>query len=361
VVILIRMPSCAWVWMRLIVLGCVAAQGAASQIAPAAAARAEATSSDLQSLPSSPDSTISSQSQSLDPARLGLIESLIREQKYTEAIAALHVYLESNSDSWRAHYDLGYALSRVRGSQTPLEINLKESIRELSHSLQLNIRNAEAHKVLGLDLTMIQKDDLAEVEFQQAVHYAPKSPENHYFLGRAYMAKQNYAEAVQELKQAVQLDPQFMKAYDNLGIALDRLSEHQGALTSAQKAVELDQSSGEHSELPHLDLARLYREMGELDLALAEAIKAARINPESEESLIELGTIYRAQEQWTKALGPLQQAVALNRTTPQTYFLLGRTYAALGRAAESKEAFRNFDKYRQIAIANGSASTSSHP
>ena len=98
-----------------------------------------------------------------DPAELASMELQIKDARYLQAVPALRAYLVSHPSSWRAHYDLGYALSRARGGPASLNDNIKESIEELSKSLQLHRQNADAHKILGLDLTMIQRDDLRQL------------------------------------------------------------------------------------------------------------------------------------------------------------------------------------------------------
>jgi tetratricopeptide (TPR) repeat protein len=283
------------------------------------------------------------------PAELANLEVQIRDARYLEAVPALRAYLLHYPSSWRAHYDLGYSLFRARGGAAQLEDNIKESIRELSQSLQLNMGNADAHRILGLDLTMIQRDDLARVEFEQAVRIDPGSAENHYFLGRYFMGRSDDANAVNELETAIKIDPKYMKGYDNLGICLDRLGNPNAALKDLTMAVQLDDTEEQPSELPYLDLAKFYHAHNDLGRALELAQKAADRNPRSEESLLELGQIYRAQSEWKKALDVLLEAHKLNPHTAETYYLLGRTYHALGNEAASRQAFEDFTMYRRVS------------
>ena len=69
-------------------------------------------------------------------------------------------------------------------------------MRELSRSLQLNDKDAQAHKILGLVCTFVGRYDLAEVELRSAAQLEPKSPEIHYFLGRVYYTRQVFSMAV---------------------------------------------------------------------------------------------------------------------------------------------------------------------
>jgi tetratricopeptide (TPR) repeat protein len=307
----------------------------ASTIAPAVA----------QQSPANTSSAVTADA-AIDPL-LAQAEQDIREARYAAAIGVLQPFVQNHPDSWRAHYDLGYALFRVRGSTSSLDQNLRQSIRELARSLELNEQNADAHKILGLDLTMIQRDDLAGREFAEAVRLAPLSAENHYFLGRYFMRRGEYENAAAELRKAIALNPGDRKALENLGITLDRLGSSDEALRCLQRAVELDEHDDTHSEEPYLDLARHFRDHGNTAGALQLALKAAAINPRSEEALLQLALSYRVIQDWPHALAALEQAAKLDPCAAQTQYLLGRTYRSLGKIELSQQAFASFKRLRQ--------------
>jgi tetratricopeptide (TPR) repeat protein len=283
-----------------------------------------------------------------DPSRLGVIEGEISSAKYLEVQPALRSYLDSHPLSWRAHYDLGYVLFRSRGGQQPLEDALKESIKELSRSLELNINDADAHKILALDLTMFQRDDLAELELKQAVRLKPNSAEIHYLLGRHYMGQSIYNLARTELETAIQIDPSYMKAYDNLGITMDMLGDRPGALRNFLKAIVLVEQQNSSSELPYLDLAKFYHEQNDFSDASRLVTKAIERNPRSDLAYYELGRIDCDEGKWTDAVEALRKAITIDQYSVEYYYLLGRAYRKLGNMEESKRAFDNYLKYRAL-------------
>ncbi len=286
-----------------------------------------------------------------DTPKLDALEAEIKAERYAEVEAPLRGYVAEHPDSWRAHYDLGYLLFRRHAGASTLLASIQESIKELSRSLELNVGNAEAHKILGLDFVMIQREDLAEVELTQAVRLDPGSAESHYFLGRHYMGESRYVFARTELEAAVRLDPTYMKAHENLGITLDRMSDAPGALKEYQRAIDLDEKQAKVSELPYLDLAKFYQEQNKNDLALECALKALDKNARSNDAFYELALLYRERQEWTAAVHALDRAIALNPREAQYYFLLGRTYAVLGRKKESQEAFASYLRYRNSEAA----------
>jgi len=283
-----------------------------------------------------------------DVPRLETIETEIKSGHYTSVEPLLRQYLQAYPSSWRAHYDLGYLLFRLRGGKVSLADSIRESIKELSRSLELNTGNPDAHKILALDLVMIQRNDLAEAELKEAERLAPDSAEIRYFLGRHYMGQSNYLPAKDQLEAAIRLNPDYMKAYENLGITMDMLGDGPVALTYYLKAIDLDEKQGLPSELPYLDLSKFYHDHNEIDLAETFALKALHVNPRSDKSYFELARNYRERSEWKKAADALEKAIAINQYEPQYYFLLGRTYNRLGELQQSQKAFQNYLKYRDL-------------
>ena len=296
-----------------------------------------------------------------DPERLSPLESDIRVGRYTTAVPLIRAYLQQYPSSWRAHYDLGYVLFRIRGGKLSLAEAIQESIRELSQSLALNINNSDAHKILALDLVMIQRDDLAKTELDEAERLNPGSAEIHYLLGRHYMEQSNYAPAKKELEAAVQLDPAYMKAYENLGITLDRMGNGSAALTYYLKAIDLDEQQKLSSEYPYLELSKFYHDHNQIDLAECYALKALTRNPSSDQIYFELARNYREQSEWDKAADALTKAIAINPRAAQYYYLLGLTYHRLGEQRESRQAFANYAKYHNLNGARPESPNSHKP
>jgi Flp pilus assembly protein TadD len=160
------------------------------------------------------------------------VEREIAANRFQESEPRLKAYLKEHPDSSRAHYDLGYIQFRTH--------NVAASIKELSKSLELNAANAEAHKILGLDCSIIGRDDLAETELVEAARLKPESGEIHYFLARTYYTRGVYPLAKSEFQTAIRLEPSFVKAYSNLGITMEALGDSAEALKNYTKAIQLE-------------------------------------------------------------------------------------------------------------------------
>src|SRR5947209_4409153 len=89
---------------------------------------------------------------------------------------ALEVFTQLHPAVAPAWYQLGYVYFR--------EHKVWPSVKALSKSLSLDATQPEAHKVLGLDFTILGRLDLAEDELRRALTLKPASAEIQYHLGR---------------------------------------------------------------------------------------------------------------------------------------------------------------------------------
>ena len=272
-------------------------------------------------------------------APLDAIEKDIAANKFSDARSPLNDYLKEHPQSARAHYDLGYVLFRTH--------EIGASIKEVSKSLQLNINDGEAHKILGLDCTIIGRYDLAEVEFQQAAKLEPGSAEIHYFLGRTYYTRGVYPLARQEFQTAIQQNPSYMKAYNNLGLTMEILGDNQAAIKDYTTALQLEEEQKLNSEWPYIYLSALYLRQEQPTDALAYAQKALTINPRSDLAYFQMARAYRIQGDWKNAADAVQSAIAINSQTPDFYYVLSLSLRKLGRDTESKQAMATFEKLQK--------------
>jgi len=248
-------------------------------------------------------------------------------------------YLKTHPNSWQAHYQLGYVLFRLH--------DIHGSIATLAKSLELNIRNAEAHKVLGLDFTIIDRYDLAEVEFKQAVSSEPDSAEIHYFLGRVYYTSGNYPLARKEFETAVRLNPTYMKAYANLGLALEGLEENSAALDNYMKAIQLDTEQNLNSEWPYIDLASFYGRQGKPQLALNYSRQAIEINPNSAQAYVQVAKACESLKEWGGAAQALEKAIAIEPNSARPHYVLSYVYRMMGKSKESQQEIEAFEKLQK--------------
>ena len=276
----------------------------------------------------------------LDPeAGLQPIEKQIAENQFEEALTPLHEYLKAYPKSARAHYDLGFVLFRTH--------EIGGSIKELAKSLQLNVNNAEAHKILGLDCTIVSRPDLAETEFREAARLEPGSAEIHYFLARNYYTRGVYPLAKAEYETAIQLDASYMKAYNNLGLTMEILGDNSTAVKDYLTAIKLDEEQNRKSEWPYVYLGSYYNRREDPANALVYTRKAIEVNPKSDQAYFQMAKAYRIQGEWQKEADAVMKAIDLDPQLAEYYYVLSLCLRKLGRQAESKTAMDQFEKLQR--------------
>jgi tetratricopeptide (TPR) repeat protein len=275
-------------------------------------------------------------------AELASIEDAVAGGQFEKAVPGLQAFVRDHPDSPRAHYDLGYVLFRTH--------QMGPSIKELSRSLQLNVDNAEAHKILGLDCSIVGRYDLAETELLAAERLKPGSAEIHYFLGRTYYTRGIYPLAKREYESALRLDPAYIKAYSNLGLTLEALDDSDSALKDYTTAAELDKRQSRHSEWPYVYLSAFYNRQGKSAEALDHARKALAINPNSDVAYFQMAKAYRSQGEWQKAADAAQLAIAINSQTSDFYYVLSLVLRRLGREKESEAAMAKVAELQKQSV-----------
>jgi tetratricopeptide (TPR) repeat protein len=234
-------------------------------------------------------------------------------------------------------------------------------VEALAKSLQLDIDNAEAHKILGLDLTMSGKYEEAQIEMEQAARLKPNSAEVHYFLGRIHYTRNAFPLAKQEFEEAIRLDPSYMKAYDNLGLTMEGMGDDQAALADYEKAIQLMERQGRKSEWPWVNLCAMYNRLNKPEQALEYCRKAIALNPKSDQALFEAARAHMAQEKWDGAAKALQSAIEINPRFPKFHYVLSTVYRKMGKAAESKSEMAAYRKLFEQAKSQRPLDTAERP
>ncbi|PYV33924.1 MAG: hypothetical protein DMG09_21715, partial [Acidobacteria bacterium] len=264
------------------------------------------------------------------------IENYIREGKLKEVEPLLASYVGKRPDSSWGWYALGYCLF---GQQ-----KVGESIKALARSLQLDVNNAEAHKVLGRNLIIIGRFDAARIEFEQAARLNPESPEIHYNLGKLFSIQDDYPPAKRELEEAIRLDPSYIEAYDALGFALEALGDDAGAVANYERAIRLNESRGGTFVGGHVNLSAYYNRTQNAEKALEHARKATEINPKSDRAWFQMGKAFERLAGLPAAADALNRAISINPRASSYYYVLATVYRRIGKMQESRAAMESFTR-----------------
>jgi tetratricopeptide (TPR) repeat protein len=271
-----------------------------------------------------------------DPQRIPLFESYIRDHRFADVEPLLTAYVKEHPKSSWGWYALGYTLFAQR--------KLGESIQALAKSLQLDVRNAEAHKILGRDLMTIGRFDAAQTEFTQGIRYNPQSAEMHFDLGKLFSIQDDWKTALKEFEAAVRIDPSYMEAFDALGFAQEALADDAGAVASYQRAIALNEASNGTFVSAYVNLSAFYNRKSDPDKALEYAGTALRLNPKSDGAWFQQAKARESQGRLDDAVDALNRSISANPRASAYYYVLARIYRRLGKTEESRKALDSFTR-----------------
>jgi tetratricopeptide (TPR) repeat protein len=271
-----------------------------------------------------------------DAARIAEFEADIRAGKFANVEPRLAAYTKERPSSSWGWYALGYSQFAQQ--------KIGESIQSLAKSLQLDVRNAEAHKILGRNLMIIGRFDAAQVEFEQGLRYKPDSAELHYNLGKLFSIQDNWEPARKAFDAALAIDPSYIEAIDALGFALEALGDDTGAVERYEKAAALNESRQGTFASPHVNLSAYYNRTGDAPRALEHARKAITLDPKSDRAWFQRAKADEREGRFADAVGALNHAITLNTRASSYYYVLASLYRRLGDLEESKKALEMFTR-----------------
>jgi len=263
-------------------------------------------------------------------------ERAIREGKFQEAEAPLTQYVTEHPKDARAWYALGYSQFAQK--------KVGDAIKSLAKSLELDVTNAEAHKILGRSLMMIGRFDVAQVEFEQGIRYKPDSAELHYNLGKLYSIQDNWEPARKAFEKAVTIDPAYAEALDALGLAMEALGHDEEAVANYQKAIAINDERHGTLASPLVNMSAFYNRTGDPDKAIEYARRAIAVDPKSDRALFQKARADERQGRLNDAVGALNEAIAINPRSSSYYYVLAGVYRNLGWLDESKKALDSFKR-----------------
>jgi tetratricopeptide (TPR) repeat protein len=274
-----------------------------------------------------------------DPARIAELESYIRDSRFQEVEPMLAAYAKEHPNSSWGWYALGYSQFAQK--------KIGDSIKSLAQSLNRNVKNADAHKILGRDLMIIGRFDAAQTEYEQAIRYAPDSAENYYDLGKLFSLQDNWQAARTQFEQAIRLNPAYIEAIDSLGFTQEALGDDAGAIKTYEKAIALNEQRHGQFVAAHVNLSAYYNRTGDAAKALDYAQKALDLDPKSDSAWFQKARAEERQGNLQASVDSLNRAIALNPRSSSYYYVLSGIWRRLGNLEESKRALDSFTRLDQ--------------
>ncbi|MGB9612921.1 MAG: tetratricopeptide repeat protein, partial [Candidatus Margulisiibacteriota bacterium] len=258
-------------------------------------------------------------------ARSYLVEALLMEKKFPEALFEMGKIVEQDSTS------------------------ADNVIRKCREILRSNPKILHAHVVLGQAYLAKGDYQRAAMEAEGVIALDSKVVAAHLLLGQAYLELNLLRKAVETFRRALTLDPynlQIIERYREV-----KLKELEEEIESVKQRLQEDQ----WKLSLHIDLAKLYLKKQDPSAAIRQ-LQVAQKDPSREVVVCHLlGKIYRSQGRYDLAAD--QFSHALEKLSSETADLeksiradLGTTYEAMG---EVKKAIKAYEAVLQLDVDYG--------
>jgi tetratricopeptide (TPR) repeat protein len=275
-----------------------------------------------------------------------LIGRIYRDHgEYARARAELRAALKQDPRVQRAHYNLGMAAVKERGTAV-----LDEAIAEFREELKFAPRDPVTNFELGVALVEGQRSEEAVAPLEIAIPtFDPPQARAFYYLGRAQLGANRPADAATSLRRALDL-AQVQGAGDEalkmirlqLGQALRRIGK---AEESAEQFAEAERLSLSGAEAERAQMARYMASVPEPGApATSPAVPVIEASPLASlevserlalrrrvasalaRSYLNLGVMQARSERFARAAEQFEQAAALDPDFPQVQSSLGVAY-----------------------------------
>ncbi len=231
---------------------------------------------------------------------------------------------ELNKDSVGARFNLGVAYYK--------EGMHEKAIETMKKVLEMNRADSETHakvdyqaaQILGIEYFNYKADDNEAVKyFMKAAELNPAAPENYYYMGLAYLRKNDIDKAIENFMLAVN------KGYDDPGESYFRLGQayykkgiFSDAIKYLEKSVSYKPSNLEAREI----LGLIYHKRKEADKAIEHFREVAKVNPENFNIQYLLGLNYFEKKEYDKMITAYKKAIAINPNFADAHYNLGMAY-----------------------------------
>jgi tetratricopeptide (TPR) repeat protein len=203
------------------------------------------------------------------PAKLGLAETLLRENKAAESVDAFAVYLAAAPDDRMARFERSVALQdlgrlddalaeldradlggrpttdslKLRGSICMQQRNWTAATAALQKAIAMSPDDAELHAWQGHTQLELRNYGPAENELKRSLTLDPKPPEVLGDLVNVYFLSERYAEALASLDLLATRQTRTAINWFFRAVCCDKLKKQAEAASAYQKFLDLDQGS----------------------------------------------------------------------------------------------------------------------
>lgn len=278
------------------------------------------------------------------------------QRDWDQSIAYLKEYLQLQPDDVKKRLQLGYLLSRGKGSFSEAIVEFEKVLALAPADLPGGL--GPTYNYLGHAYLYAGEMEKATTAFQKYLALTPNNPDPVHSLAFALSFQGEYRLALEQYERVITLDADYYKTYEDRGLTYLALGKWRKAREDFRRYQALAPSSSRPRG--HFLLGRLYLEQREFAHVAEEANLALQLDSLCMKAHWLNGTLALAQENFSgvdKVLQTMQRLAALPQTRDEVsyyYHLQGQRLLAkkdtLGLAALQKaveHSPRDFIFFRQ--------------
>jgi tetratricopeptide (TPR) repeat protein len=309
-------------------------------------------------------------------------------QQYTEALADFNKGIALDKKSGSLYYNRGSLYSKMKNYQQALQDLVQaqklgiedeklylslgntykglekypQSLAAYRSVLAINPKNKQVQNNIALLYKLINKPELANNAYQQAISSDHKVEIPLYNQSNDLMRTGNYKEAITLLKKAIQAKPDFTDAYNQLGICYDELEQHELALETYSKGLSFDDKNA----TLYINRANTYKMLGKIDLAKNDYLAILKFDPSKTIAYYTLAKMYDQQDQVEQANQYYQLAKEANVSAIEYFVDYGAFLLNTGKPEDAMKLIQdglltNRDNYQLLVnLANAYAELGEH-
>ncbi|MEO8647715.1 MAG: tetratricopeptide repeat protein [Acidobacteriota bacterium] len=313
-------------------------------------------------------------------ARFARVSIMVKQNKNTEALAALERIIRTEPQNGEAYYHRGVIYAVMNQPSRSIDA-YKEAIRidptnslawfdlgviyynsedyknaekAYKESLRIDAGNTRTHANLASTYRQQERYAEANAEYKLAEPGNTKNAELYSEWGYCLGKTNEWDKAVAKLETARSLNPDAVDA-NNVGWAYynaaradkaanrdaEAAAKLQKSKASLQQAVKYDPAF----DAAYMNLGATHNGLGEYDAAVTSLNEANRLHPDWVIAINQLGTAYRGKKDLTSALAQFNRVVTLDGNNVMGLFNLGSTQYATG---DKKGAKKTQDKLKKL-------------
>ena len=257
--------------------------------------------------------------------RLDYGDVLFQENQMDKAKAQAEQALKLKSDSAEAHYLMGRIYFELKDYKSAKE-QLEDAVKAVGGDITFKV---------GYDLatTYLKLNDVnrARLLFDEMMVGLGNTAQIHVYFGHAYLMTDHYDQAISEFKEALRKDPKIKEAHYFLGLAyLSRDEDNGWDENAAEDRAEIANNPDDFR--PHFDLGNIDLKRHNTEEAERELRRSSEIEPDNPDPLIGLGELLISERKLPEAEDVMSRAIALTKDVSHNGYQVSRAYYVLGRA-----------------------------